>query len=117
MLFLESEYEPLWNATSTPLHQSSREAPPSYPVPAPRTESQRPVPVPRKISLSQSISEPKFRGENFRFLKVLGKGSFGKVCFIDFFMLVSRNSAIFYLLMTVATIHLVSWHNSTMHHL
>ena len=78
----DATYESIWNATSSlPGMQPSQEAPASYPVPVPvaRTNPQRPVPAPRKVSIAQTPTEPKFKGEHFRFLKVLGKGSFGKV--------------------------------------
>lgn len=67
----------MWNAHSAgaPKPQGGQ----APPVAKPRTSVlQKPTPKPRSTVKSKSQG-PSYSSENFKFLKVLGKGSFGKV--------------------------------------
>ncbi|CAK8689328.1 unnamed protein product [Clavelina lepadiformis] len=71
-------YETLWSMNSgEPVSQASKEAPPALVT----SSSSRPPPQPPKPKprMTKKVFEANFKNDNFRFLKVLGKGSFGKV--------------------------------------
>ena len=68
-----------------PVSQASKEAPPALVT----SSSSRPPPQPPKPKprMTKKVFEANFKNDNFRFLKVLGKGSFGKVSLSAFWAL------------------------------
>ena len=81
--FADLAYEPPWanvpeqspTINETPSSPTLPEIP--APIPSPRSEITPPKPAPRSLKLPSSGR--KFKYEDFQLLKVLGKGSFGKV--------------------------------------
>ena len=81
--FADLAYEPPWanvpeqspTINETPSSPTLPEIP--APIPSPRSEITPPKPAPRSLKLPPSGR--KFKYEDFQLLKVLGKGSFGKV--------------------------------------
>ena len=77
--FADLAFEPPWESPpSLPDRSPVGEAAPlPTPTPSPRNDVTPPKPAPRSIRLPPSGR--KFKSEDFQLLKVLGKGSFGKV--------------------------------------